>query len=57
MTKLPTMREHKNALIAEAFRLAGGNAVEAAKIIQVGANTVYRWQRKKAACHFGEEVA
>lgn len=48
MTKLPTMQEHKDALIADALRLSDGKAEDAALLIGMSVSAIYKWKAKKA---------
>lgn len=48
MEKLPTMREHKDQLIADALRIADGKAEDAALLIGMSARAIYAWKAKKA---------
>ncbi len=56
MTKLPTMREQRDKLYAEALAKHNGNTEQAALAIGVHFTTLYRWKSKKAACKALERV-
>lgn len=49
MSKLPTMDEWKDRLIARALEATGGNKMKAARLIGITPMTIYR--REKEACN------